>query len=246
VRRRHAAIVVLAAALGWAVWSYASGGVLGTLLASRSGAETLEAIRAYVLGWGALAPLIYVGIVTAEVVVAPIPGAMLYAPGGAIFGGFVGGTLALAGNTIGAAIASWLAATFGAAWVARRSDRGALASIHATLAERGGWLVFLLRLNPFTSSDLVSYAAGLAGVPPSRVALGTLFGMAPQCYAQAYLAATLFQILPLSPALLGGIALVVTVGVVWVVLGRRRVRDAAATEAEGPGPGARGPGPEAS
>jgi uncharacterized membrane protein YdjX (TVP38/TMEM64 family) len=37
----------------------------------------------------------------------------------------------------------------------------------------------------------VSYAAGAFGVRVSHVALGTLIGMAPLCYLQAYLAATI-------------------------------------------------------
>ena len=47
-----------------------------------------------------------------EVVVAPIPGTMLYAPGGVIFGGFLGGLLSLAGNVIGAGIACRLMRAF--------------------------------------------------------------------------------------------------------------------------------------
>lgn len=211
-------MVVCAAAGGWTIWSAATGGLVAELFAGRPAVETLDVVRRYVAGWGVLAPVAYLAIITLEVVVAPIPGLLLSAPGGAIFGGFAGGTLALAGNVIGAAIACWLAATFGAGWVARHAEQGAFAAIRSTLAQRGGWLVFLLRLNPFTSSDLVSYAAGLAGVPPSRVALATLAGVAPQCYAQAYLAATVFQIVPLSPALLGVIGIAATAVLAWVIL----------------------------
>lgn len=228
MRRRTAALLVLAVAVAWALWSYWSGGVVGAMLASPAeGEDALTVIRDYVLGWGTLAPVAYVVAVTVEVVVAPIPGAILYAPGGAIFGGFIGGTLSLIGNVAGAAIACWLGTTFGADWVAKRAaggDHSTLSAIHARLTERGGWLVFVLRVNPLTSSDLVSYAAGLAGVPVRRVALGTLFGMAPQCYAQAYLAESLFQILPGSPAALAAIAIAITVAVVWFALRATNVK----------------------
>jgi uncharacterized membrane protein YdjX (TVP38/TMEM64 family) len=171
-------------------------------------------LRVYVLSWGPLAPAVYVAAVVVEVIVAPIPGTLLYAPAGAIFGGFLGGTLSLAGNVLGAALASWLAATFGEAWVARRSPTGRLAELRTRLRSRGTWVVFLLRLNPLTSSDLVSYAAGLAGVPARHVAIGTLGGMIPQCYAQAYLAQALFDVLPSGP---WGI-LIVTAGALLVAL----------------------------
>jgi uncharacterized membrane protein YdjX (TVP38/TMEM64 family) len=229
LRRRVAAFLVLAAAIAWALWSYRSGGVIAAMLASPAeGEDALSIIRDYVLGWGALAPIAYVVAVTVEVVVAPIPGAILYAPGGAIFGGFIGGTLSLIGNVAGAAIASWLGATFGADWVANKAAAGnhsALSAVHARLVARGGWLVFVLRVNPLTSSDLVSYAAGLAGVPVRHVALGTLFGMAPLCYAQAYLAESLFQVLPGNPAALMVAAVVAAVVVTWFMLRATNSRD---------------------
>jgi hypothetical protein len=62
-------------------WSYASGGLAATLLsADLSAAEKLAALRAFFLDLGVAAPAAYVAFVTVEVVVAPLPGAMLYAP----------------------------------------------------------------------------------------------------------------------------------------------------------------------
>jgi uncharacterized membrane protein YdjX (TVP38/TMEM64 family) len=152
-----------------------------------------------VLAWGLWAPLIYVAIVIVEVLIAPIPGTLLYAPSGAIWGGFIGGTLSLIGNVTGATIACWLAGTFGERWAARAAPAGRLAEMRARLRARGAWLIFILRLNPFTSGDYVSYAAGLAGVPPRKVFIGTLAGMIPHCYAQSYLAEALFELLPSGP-----------------------------------------------
>ena len=57
-------------------------------------------------------------------------------------------------------------------------------------------MVFLLRVNPLTSSDLVSYAAGLTHLSVWKVMLGTLAGMAPLCFAQAYLAEGLLAAFP--------------------------------------------------
>ena len=210
------AVGVLALAV-WALWSYRTGGLLSVLLESPTeGISRLESLRAYVASWGALAPLVYVLAVTVEVLVAPIPGTLLYAPAGAIFGGFLGGTLSLLGNVLGAAIAAWVAGTFGQRW-RERHDHSLLARLQERLASRGAWVVFLLRVNPFTSSDLVSYAAGLAGVKPHQVALGTLAGMAPLCYAQAYLAQSIFEWLsPAALTVLGvGVLVAVIAGIVW-------------------------------
>ena len=57
-------------------------------------------------------------------------------------------------------------------------------------------MVFLLRLNPLTSSDIVSYAAGFTRMPVWKVMLATGCGMAPLCFAQAWLAENLITAFP--------------------------------------------------
>ncbi len=211
--------VVLAGALAaWAVGSYSSGGIIAMLLApGRSAADKVAAIQEYFDSFGIIAPLVYVGIVTIEVVVAPIPGLMLYAPGGMVFGGFLGGLLSLLGNTLGAGIACQLIRVLGGKRFTSWLEQGRLKTYHERLSRSGMWLILLLRVNPLTSSDLVSYAAGLTGIPIWKVMVGTLLGMAPLCWAQAYLADGLLRAIPqlLYPLLiLCGIYAVV---VVWVL-----------------------------
>jgi hypothetical protein len=55
------------------------------------------------------------------------------------------------------------------------------------------------------------------------VTIGTLAGMAPLCYAQAYLADRLFRILPGSLWIIAGLGLAYAVAVVWLLTraGRR-------------------------
>jgi uncharacterized membrane protein YdjX (TVP38/TMEM64 family) len=204
--RRDWPLVFILLLGGWATWSWASGGVMAIVVRSAfDGDQTIEHLRQLILGTGAWAPVVYVLAVVVEVMVAPIPGALLYAPGGAIFGGFLGGTLSLIGNVIGAALATWIAATLGAKAVGNR-NWPRLQRMAARVRERGVLVVLLLRINPLTSSDLVSYAAGLAGVPAWRVALGTAMGMAPLCYAQAYASEWLFRVLPGSGLVLLALA----------------------------------------
>lgn len=209
----------------WAIWSYRTGG-LAYVLASltTTGRPEMDTLRDYVLSWGLFAPVVYVTAVIIEVLVAPVPGTLLYAPAGAIFGGLVGGTLSLIGNVAGAAIAAWLGRVLGEAWIARRLAGRDLLALRDRLVGRGLWVVFLLRVNPLTSSDLVSYAAGAFGVPVRHVALATLAGMAPLCYLQAYLAATIFELLPGSGLVLLvlGVAYVVILAAVLLGVGRRR------------------------
>jgi uncharacterized membrane protein YdjX (TVP38/TMEM64 family) len=225
VPTRHLPRVFAAAGLGalcaWAAFSYASGGLVWTLFQATPGDDrALDAMRQRVAGWGAFGPVAYMLLVIVEVLVAPIPGTLLYAPGGAIFGGFLGGTLSLAGNAAGAAIACLIARLWREP-LGRALDSERLERLSGRLAERGFWLILLLRLNPLTSSDLVSYAAGLVGVPAAKVFAGTLIGMAPLCYAQAYFADRLFRVLPGSAAIVVGFGVAYLVAVILIV-GRAR------------------------
>ena len=158
------------------------------------------------------------GLVTIEVVIAPLPGAMLYAPGGIIFGAFWGGALSLLGNVIGAGIACRLSRSVLGRWATGFFEAKSLQAKERAIAERGLWVIFLLRVNPLTSSDLISYAAGLTSISTWKVMLGTLLGMAPLCFAQAWLADELLTAYPnmLYPLLLAcGIYAIVFV---WVVV----------------------------
>jgi uncharacterized membrane protein YdjX (TVP38/TMEM64 family) len=226
VRRGPAILLSLVLVVAaWAVYSYLTAGFVHVLVSGTPGqGPWLERVRATVAGWGRLAPLVYMLAVVVEVIVAPIPGTLLYAPAGAIFGGFVGGSLSLAGNVIGAAIACVIGRMIGERVLAERVDGSELGRYRTLLERRGLWIVMVLRLNPLTTSDLVSYAAGVAGVSPWKVALGTLFGLAPWCYLQAYFAEQVFEVVPGAYLIAGAVALTILLLAV-LAFGARRGGD---------------------
>lgn len=227
-RLKWLALAIGIAGVGGAVWSYGSDGIVAALVGNRLSAdEKLSVLRGWFHAWGALAPIAYLAVVIAEVVVAPLPGTMLYAPGGAIFGGFVGGGVALGGNVIGAGIACWLMRRLGRNSLAHWFEHGSLQRVSGLLERRGFWVVFLLRLNPLTSSDLVSYAAGLTAMPMWQLLLGTLLGMAPLCFAQAYLAEEFMARMPSLIYPLAVLAALYVAAVLWVL--SRMARQPAAT-----------------
>ena len=206
-RNRLLAALCLGLVAGWVAWSYFSCGIIGILMSPDVDAEAkLGALRLSFEAWGPLAPLAYILFVVVEVVVAPIPGTILYLPGGVIFGGFWGGTLSLIGNIIGAGISCLLMRTLvGKAWSRDFFPRRDLGRYEEMLRRRGLLAIGLLRVNPLTSSDIVSYAAGLTSISTATVMLGTLLGMAPLCYIQAYLSMELFVVFPwlLWPLIIG-------------------------------------------
>ncbi|MGE5297308.1 MAG: TVP38/TMEM64 family protein [Solirubrobacterales bacterium] len=217
-RRPWLAAALAVVLVGGAVWSYFSGGIVSVLLARGVSADQrIERIQAYFDSFGVAAPLAYLGLVTIEVVVAPIPGLMLYAPGGMVFGGFWGGLLSLLGNTAGAGIACGLIRALGGRRFASWLEQGRLGLYHERLSTAGLWLILLLRANPLTSSDLVSYAAGLAGIPVWKVMAGTLLGMAPLCWAQAYFCDGMLRAIPQLVYPMIALCAIYAVVVVWVI-----------------------------
>ncbi|MBR9706115.1 TVP38/TMEM64 family protein [Candidatus Pacearchaeota archaeon] len=141
----------------------------------------------FIRGFGILAAIIFVALTVVEVIVAPVNPFVLYIAGGMIFGAFLGGLLALIGNVIGAVIDFFIARRFGRKIFKKTIDPKKLKKFDKFTKKYGGLSMFLLRINPFTSSDIFSYLAGLSGMSITSLILGTFFGLAPLIYLQTYI-----------------------------------------------------------
>jgi len=235
-RDRWLAVLALAVVTSLVAWSWLSGGFAAVVLSpSIDGAGKVRYIQEYFESWGSLAPLVYVVIVTLEVVVAPIPGTMLYVPGGLIFGWQIGGLTTLAGNVLGAVLCAGISRSLGRPYAERFFARESLARYDALLSRNAIWVILLLRVNPLTSSDLVSYAAGLTSMPIWKVGVGTLLGMAPLCFLQAYFAEELFTRFPVLLYPLVVVSVIYMAYVVWLL--SRLQRPAAGDRAANAKPG---------
>jgi uncharacterized membrane protein YdjX (TVP38/TMEM64 family) len=145
-----------------------------------------ESVVNFIDSFGVFSYLIFILLVILEVVLAPIPPLALYVAGGALFGTFLGGTLTLIGNLIGAIIAFWIARRFGRKFVEKRVDEKTRKKFDKFSEKYGGFSLFLLRINPFTTSDLFSYLAGLTKMKVKTFILGTGLGLLPMIFVQAY------------------------------------------------------------
>jgi len=194
-RRRIAVLGFISLILAWAIWSYLQGGIVVNLFdLNASSSERVDALQKFFRYWGALSPVLYVLLVTVEVVVAPIPGTLLYLPGGVIFGWGWGGTLSLAGNVLSAGISCQIMRSVaGQSWTESFYAHKSLQRYQNLIERYGFWIILLLRINPLTSSDLISYAAGFSRIRVRTVMFGTLLGMAPLCYGQSFIAEELLK-----------------------------------------------------
>lgn len=159
-------------------------GVVGLLMRQDS-----DAVRAYVLSYGAWAPMISLALMVLQAIISPIPAFALSIANGLVFGAFWGTVLSLVGRSLAATLCFYLARTLG---------KDAMESLVGVRAARRseGWLeqwgvqaVLLTRLIPFFSFDLVSYAAGLSRLRFDRFILATVIGEIPAAILYSWVGA---------------------------------------------------------
>jgi len=142
-------------------------------------------LHAHAKALGVWGPLLIVGIMALAVVINPIPSAPIALVAGAAFGHVWGTLYIVIGAEIGALTAFGIARVFGRGLLCRlfgeRVLLGWLGSQNALT-----WMVFVSRLLPFLSFDLVSYGAGLTPLKPWRFALATLLGVIPVSFLLAH------------------------------------------------------------
>lgn len=140
-----------------------------------------ERIGEWADGFGAWAPLLYVGL-SAALSCAFVPGPLLAGVAGALFGTALGSLVALAAGTLAATTQLLIAR-----YVAGRQVRTLLPErahrLDSFLERRGFVAVFLVRLVPGVPYVLTNYSAGLTRLRARDMAAGTALGAAPKTYA---------------------------------------------------------------
>lgn len=144
-----------------------------------------HALRQFIMGLGAAGPLAVIGLMTLAILVSPIPSAPIALAAGALYGHTWGTAYIVLGAELGALAAFGVGRLLGHdalhRWFGDRLPRTRLRSQGALMA-----IVFVSRLLPFVSFDVVSYAAGLTTLSLWRFALATLAGILPASFLLAH------------------------------------------------------------
>jgi uncharacterized membrane protein YdjX (TVP38/TMEM64 family) len=202
------------------LYSYYSKGIIYSISSSDP-----DSVVNFIDSFGTFSYLVFVIIVILEVVLAPIPALALYVAGGALFGTFLGGILTLIGNLIGAFIAFWIARKFGRNFVERKVDDKARKKFDNFAEKYGIFSLFLLRVNPFTTSDLFSYLSGLTKMKVKNFLIGTGLGLIPMIFVQAYFGEAFVKSHPVLYSVLIWISIVyllVFVYLIWRAMSSKR------------------------
>jgi uncharacterized membrane protein YdjX (TVP38/TMEM64 family) len=135
---------------------------------------------------GPLGPLLLIGTMAGAVIIPPIPSLPLDLAAGAAFGPFYGALYAVIGAEIGAILCFLIARALGREALSRFMNTENMFCQKCTDHQLMG-AMFVARLIPIFSFDVVSYGAGLTNISLKTFALATFFGMAPPTFAFTYL-----------------------------------------------------------
>jgi uncharacterized membrane protein YdjX (TVP38/TMEM64 family) len=169
---------VLVLALVAAYWVLEETGAMAIILDG-------HALRQFVMGLGLGGPLAIVALMMLAILVSPIPSAPVALAAGALYGHAWGTGYVALGAELGALAAFGLARLLGRdvlqRWLGGSLPQTRLGSQGALMA-----IVFVSRLLPFISFDVVSYAAGFTALTWWRFALATLAGILPASFLLAH------------------------------------------------------------
>jgi uncharacterized membrane protein YdjX (TVP38/TMEM64 family) len=163
-----------------------------------------------------------------------VPGAILAAGSGLLFGPVLGVFV-----TLGATVGTAIVASFFGRRAGRDSARELLGStradrVDALIERRGLWAVVGQRFVPGISDALASYTFGAFGVPLWQMAVGAFIGSAPRAFVYTALGASIGnKSSPLAYAAIGVWCITAIVGVFAARRGYRKWRRSARDGADG-------------
>jgi uncharacterized membrane protein YdjX (TVP38/TMEM64 family) len=195
----------------------------------------VEDVRRTVAATGPLAPLTYV-VVSALLGAIFVPGPILAAGSGLLFGPVLGLFVTL-GATVGTAVITSLIGRRAGKDSARallgleRADR-----LDQLIARRGLWAVVGQRFVPGVSDALASYSFGAFGVPLWQMAVGAFIGSVPRAFVYTALGASIGDLSsPLAYVAVAIWCVTAVIGAFAAHHGYRHWRGRRHTTTDGPG-----------
>lgn len=158
---------------------------------------SVKGVKQAIQNWGWRGVLVYISVLALSVVISPIPSAPLAVAAGMVWGPILAGIYSVIGGFLGGLVAYFIGYTLGRSAVHALTGRLVYFS-----KNRGevylGWVIFITRLLPVLSFDLISYGAGITGLSLPMYATATLLGMIPSTFLLTSLGSTFTIGLPLG------------------------------------------------
>ena len=170
---------------------------------------TPERVRAYILSFGGLAPVIYLAAYGQPLV--PLPASIMTIAAGLAFGPLWGLLAALLGATVRACSQFLIARLLGREAVAQLL-KGRVAALDQKIGEHGFQTVLLIRLIPNLPYDVQNYGLGFSRVAFGPYAVATMLGIIPASFAFVYFGYSLTDPRQLWKPVLGLLLILVVIG----------------------------------
>lgn len=136
-------------------------------------------VQGFVMRFGPWAPLAAILLHVAQVLLAPIPGQVIDAANGYLFGAAWGTVYSLVGVIAGSSLAMALARRFGRPWAERLIKKETLERLDSYSQRRGALFFFLVFLFPFLPDDVACFLAGLTPLPLPELVILAAVGRLP-------------------------------------------------------------------
>ncbi len=149
-----------------------------------------EELKKILLESGWIAPFIYISILIISVVISHIPALPLVMAAGMVWTPILATIYSVIGGFLGGLLAYFLGRSLG-----RNALKLLTGKVFYFSKDKGevylGFLIFITRLIPLFSFDLISYASGLAGISLPIYSCTSLAGMIPPTFLLTYMGSSL-------------------------------------------------------
>ena len=166
-----------------------------------------DEVVATVEAWGFFGPLLFIIMQIAQTIIAPIPGGIMGAVGGFLFG-----WLGILWTTIGSFFGFWivflLSRKFGRGLIEKIIKKESLAKFDHLSEEKGSAVIFLLFLIPVFPDSVAGYSAGFTNIPIRKLLAIAIISRTPAVVAVNMFGAGLGQ---------ENVTQVVTISVIFVI-----------------------------
>ena len=183
--------------------------------------QSLETARAYIAGYGALAPVVSAILMVFQSVIAPLPAFLITFANGLLFGVWWGAALSWSSAMLGAALCFFIARLLGRPVIVKVLNESTVNMSDRFFQRYGKHAVLIARLVPVISFDAISYGAGLTGMRFLWFAIATGVGQLPATLLYSYLGD---RVTGSVKALFWGFGIIIAVSIVIGLIKRRGKR----------------------
>ncbi|MCE2414110.1 TVP38/TMEM64 family protein [Candidatus Poribacteria bacterium] len=185
--RKRRIILLLVMSIGFVFGGVYHRQIWGYVLELTAAFQSIETARAYIAGYGALAPVVSAILMVFQSVIAPLPAFLITFANGTLFGFWWGSLLSWSSSMVGAALCFYIARYLGIQRITQFISQPVVDKANNFVEKYGTYAILIARLMPFISFDVISYFAGATRMRFLGFWIATGIGQMPATLVYSYL-----------------------------------------------------------